>query len=156
MSILKRTLRLASATCASRAGVSSVELALATPVLVGLLGLLVDFGVGFYQKMQVFDAAQAGAQYATVHGWDSTAIQNAVTNATPLTGIAASPAPSQACGCPNGTSVDAATCGSTCTNGQTAGTYVTVSAQATYTPMLSYPIFGSTVTLSAQSVARIQ
>jgi len=156
MTIVKRLVRLASAACRSREGVSSVEFALAAPLLAGLLALLVDFGIGFYDKMQVDDAAQAGAQYAVVHGWDSTAIQNAVTNATPLSGISASPAPTQTCGCPNGTGVTTASCGATCTNGQTAGTYVTVSSQATYTPMLSYPIFGSTITLTGQSVARIQ
>ena len=137
-------------------GVAAVEFALATPLLATILTVLVDFGFGFYEKMQVEDAAQAGAQYALLYGWDSTAIQNAVTNATPLSGLSATPAPTKTCGCPSGTSVTAATCGATCSNGLSAGTYVTISAQATYTPLISYAVMGSTVTLSAQSVARIQ
>jgi Flp pilus assembly protein TadG len=137
-------------------GVAAVEFALATPLLAAILTVLVDFGFGFYEKMQVEDAAQAGAQYALIYGWNSTAIQNAVTSATPLSGLTATPAPTQTCGCPSGTSVAAATCGSTCSNGLPAGTYVTVSAQATYTPLISYAVMGSTVTLSAQSIARIQ
>jgi Flp pilus assembly protein TadG len=137
-------------------GVSAVEFALAAPLLATILTVLVDFGFGFYQKMKVEDAAQAGAQYALLNGWDQSAIQNAVTNATNLSGLTATPAPSQACGCPSGSSVSAATCGTLCSNGLTAGTYVTVNAQATYTPMISYPVMGSSVTLSAQSVVRIQ
>jgi Flp pilus assembly protein TadG len=137
-------------------GVAAVEFALAAPLLAAILTVVVDFGFGFYEKMQVEDAAQAGAQYALLYGWNSTNVQNAVTGATSLSGITATPAPSQSCGCPSGTAVTATTCGSTCSNGLTAGTYVTVNAQATYTPLISYAVMGSSVTLSAQSVVRIQ
>ena len=137
-------------------GVAAVEFALAAPLLATILTVLVDFGFGFYEKMQVEDAAQAGAQYALLNGWNQTNIQNAVTGATTLSGLTATPAPSESCGCPSGTAVAAATCGSTCANGLTAGTYVTVNAQATYTPLISYAVMGSSVTLSAQSMVRIQ
>jgi Flp pilus assembly protein TadG len=156
MSILKRILRLVSTTRKSQDGVSSVEFALAAPMLAAILALLVDFGMGFYEKLQVYDAAQAGAQYAVVHGWDSTAIENAVTNATTLTGVRASPSPAQSCGCPSSSGVTSATCGSTCSNGLSAGTYVTVNAQVSYSPLMTSPILGSTITLTAQSIARIQ
>ena len=129
------------------------------PLLVALLIPMVDFGIGFYHQMQVQDAAQAGAQYALIHGWNSAnsnAIQLAVTNATSLTSISPSPAPVESCGCPQGTSVAAVSCGGTCTNGQTAGTYVTVSATAIYYPLLTYSILGQSVTLTAQAMARIQ
>jgi len=137
-------------------GVAAVEFALAAPLLATILTVLVDFGFGFYEKMKVEDAAQAGAQYALLYGWDSTAIENAVTSAATLSGLTATPAPTKTCGCPSGTSVSAAACGSTCSNGLSAGTYVTVSAHATYTPLISYPVMGTTVTLSSQSVVRIQ
>jgi hypothetical protein len=110
----------------------------------------------FYQKMQVENAAQAGVQYAMAHGWNSTAIQNAVTAATSLSSLTASPAPSQSCGCPAGEAVTAAACGSTCAGGQSVGTYVTVSAQVVYRTLVPYPAIGSSLTLSAQSTARIQ
>ena len=79
-------------------GVAAVEFALATPLLATILTVLVDFGFGFYEKMQVKDAAQAGAQYALLYGWDSTAIQNAVTSASTLSGLTATPAPTNAVG----------------------------------------------------------
>lgn len=117
---------------------------------------MIDLGAGFQQQMQVQDAAQAGAQYALVHGWNLTAIKNAVTSATTLSGIQASPAPAKSCGCPQGTSVAAASCGGTCASGQPVGTYVTVSAQAVYSPLIPYPMFGQAVALSAQASVRIQ
>ena len=156
MPTAKRWLRDSVASLRSISGVSSVEFALAAPMLATILALLVDFGVGFYEKMQVNDAAQAGAQYAIEHGWDSTAISNAVTGATTLSGVSASPAPAQSCGCPSTSGLTTVTCGTTCTGGLTAGTYVTVSAQVSYSPLMSSPILGSTITLTAQSIARIQ
>jgi Flp pilus assembly protein TadG len=139
----------------ARDGNAAVEFSLAAPVLTIMLVPMVDIGMGVYQQMQVQDAAQAGAQYAMAHGWNSSSIQSAVTSATALS-VSATPAPSKSCGCPDGSSVSAATCGSTCSDGQPAGSYVTVSAQATYTPLLPYPAMGSSVTLSAQATARIQ
>jgi hypothetical protein len=42
----------------------------------------VDLGLGINRKMQVENAAQAGAQYAVVHGFAASSISNAVTQAT--------------------------------------------------------------------------
>jgi len=145
-----------TATFRSYDGVASVEFALGLPVLVTILTLLVDFGMGFYEKMEVEDAAQAGTHYAILYGWDSSAIQNAVTGATTLSGLSASPAPTKTCGCATGSAITVMDCSATCANGLSPGTYVTVNAQATYTPLIAYPVFGSSVTLTAQSVARIE
>jgi Flp pilus assembly protein TadG len=139
----------------ARDGNAAVEFSVAAPILAIMFVPMIDIGMAVYQKMQVQDAAQAGAQYAMAHGWNSSAIQSAITSATALS-VSASPAPSKSCGCPDGSSVSAATCGSTCSDGQNAGTYVTVGAQATYTPLLPYPAMGSSVTLSAQATARIE
>jgi Flp pilus assembly protein TadG len=137
-------------------GNAAMEFGILAPMLATIFVPLVDLGMGFYQKMQVENAAQAGVQYAMAHGWNSTAIQNAVTAATSLSSLTASPAPSQSCGCPAGEAVTAATCGSTCAGGQSVGTYVTVSAQVVYRTLVPYPAIGSSLTLSAQSTARIQ
>ena len=139
----------------ARDGSAAMEFSIAAPVLAIIFIPLIDIGMGVYQQMQVQDAAQAGAQFAMAHGWNSSAIQSAVTSATGLS-VSASPAPSKSCGCPDGSSVSPAACGSTCPGGRTAGTYVTVGAQATYVPLLPYPTMGSSVTLSAQATARIQ
>ena len=50
-----------------RAGAAAVEMAFLAPILVLLAAGVVDFGVGYYDKMLVVDAAQAGAAYAQVN-----------------------------------------------------------------------------------------
>ena len=143
-------------------GVAAVEFALAAPLLMGALVPVADLGIAFAKQQQVRQAVQAGAQYASSHPWDqyaSAAIAGAVTAATPLSGITLSPSPYRQCGCPSGTDgaggIANATCDSTCLSGQTAGYYVVVSAQLTYTPVLPYSLLGSSKILSAQSMIRV-
>jgi Flp pilus assembly protein TadG len=139
-----------------RDGTSAVEFAIVAPFLVALLVPIVDLGMGFYTKMQVQNAAQAGVQYAILRGWNSSAIQNAETAATTLSSITALPAPTQSCNCLSGTSMTAISCSSTCPDGSTPGVYVTVNAQASYSTLVPYPQLDSPVTLKAQSTVRIQ
>ena len=153
---LTSSIKRAAALLRAPEGNAVMEFGLVAPMLGAILVPLIDVGIGFYQSMQVQDAAQAGAQYAMAHGWNRSAIQNAVTNATTLPTVNASPQPTRSCGCPGGATVVSATCGSSCSDGKPAGTYVTVSAQAVYKTLVSYPALGSSVTLSAQSTARIQ
>jgi Flp pilus assembly protein TadG len=135
--------------------VAAVEFAITAPLLIGMLIPIVDLGMGIAKNTQLRNAAQAGAQYAFVNGWDSAAIQNAVTNATKLSPIEALPAPSQSCGCPTGATVTTVACGSVCSDGANAGTYVTVNARSSYAPVLPYPLLGNPVTLVATSIVRI-
>jgi len=137
-------------------GNAAVEFGMVTPIVAAIFVPSIDVGMGVYQQMQVQDAAQAGAQYAMAHGWNITAIQNAVTGATTLATVSALPAPTLVCGCPGGSSVVSAACGGTCPNGQPVGTYVTVNAEGTYTTLIPYPVLGTSVTLSAQATARIR
>jgi Flp pilus assembly protein TadG len=138
------------------AGAAAIEFAIVVPILILTMIGVVDFGVGYYRKMQVQDAAQIGAQYAMRHGFDTAAIQNAIANATSFTGITASPAPTEYCGCPSSSGVAAVSCTATCTGGTTPGTYMTVSAQGTYTTILPYPLIDSSFTFNAQSTVRMQ
>ena len=79
-----------------RGGNTAIEFAMIAPILAGMLVGMTDLGVGIYENMEVRNAAQAGAQYAIAKGWDSTAIQNAVTGSSSMSGISASPAPAGA------------------------------------------------------------
>jgi len=137
-------------------GVAAIEFAVIVPTLVLMMICTVDLGMGIYRKMQVQNAAQAGAAYAMFHGFAADSISTAVTSATSFSGIAASPAPSQSCGCASNTGVTSATCSSTCSGGSVTGTYVTVSAQGTYNTILPYPMIPNSFTLAAQSTVRIQ
>jgi Flp pilus assembly protein TadG len=137
-------------------GAAAVEFGIMIPLLSLMVISVTDVGLAVYRKMQVEGAAQAGAQYAIVRGFDANGITNAVTSATNSSAISASPSPVQFCGCPTSGGVSSVTCGTVCTGGAQAGTYATVSAQATYYTMINYQIVGPSYTVSAQSTARLQ
>jgi Flp pilus assembly protein TadG len=156
---LRRAANILAALRRAKGGTAAVEFALAAPVLLGLLVPVADLGIAYSEKNQIQQAAQAGAQYAAFHPWNTnspTDIANAVRTASNLPGVAATPAPTQLCGCPSGSAVTAASCTSTCSTGESAGYYVVVNAQAPYTPKLPYSVLGDSVTLAAQSTIRIR
>lgn len=138
-------------------GAAAVEFAFIAPLLVAMLIFVTDLGIGFYRKMQVENAAQAGAQYAAVNGFSTSSVSNAVLAATSFSGISASPAPTQFCGCPTSTGVTAAaSCSSACSGGSAPGTHVTASAQADYSTIFSYPGIPSSYNFTAQATVRVQ
>ena len=51
----------------SQAGQAMVELALTLPILLMLIGGIVDFGWLFYNKIALNNAAREGARYAVIH-----------------------------------------------------------------------------------------
>jgi Flp pilus assembly pilin Flp len=141
-------------------GVTMIEFAFIAPVIAVLIIGIIDFGMGLWQQMEVADAAEVGAAYAAANGWNSSVsgIENAVTGATGLSSIAASPAPTWPpwCGCPSASSgITAATCGSPCSDGSLAGHYITVSAQSSYSTILPWPGISRPMTLSYSTYARI-
>lgn len=140
----------------AESGASAVEFALILPVLGVMLAGTVDFSLAMWNQMQVGNAARAGAGYAVAYGYDSAKISTAITSATGATGVSASPAPAQSCGCPSGTSaITPMTCGAVCTNGATAGTYVTSSARSSYSLIFPWPGMSNPVSLSATTTVRI-
>jgi Flp pilus assembly protein TadG len=166
--LLRPSLTWISALTHDRRGVSAVEFGLAAPVFLAALSPLIDLGLAFSQQIRVNQAVEAGAQYAAVNQYNSdtwaTNVQNAVTNATTLT---VSPiVGSETCRCPNATNTaivthdTATTCGTAnggtaCSDGTEPGYYITISATATYTSVMPYPIINNP-TLSSQAIVRIQ
>jgi Flp pilus assembly protein TadG len=151
--------RSGAAMARSTNGTSVVEFAVSAPILLGLLVPVADLGMAFAQRQQVQQAVQAGAQYAASHRWHRDApdeIATAVRAATTISGLSVTPAPYQVCGCPSGTAVATMTCGTTCSNGQTAGYYVVIGAEVSYTPVLPYSALSSQTTLTGQSTVRIR
>jgi Flp pilus assembly protein TadG len=136
--------------------VAAIEFAIVAPVLIVALVCTADLGLGIYHKMQVENAAQAGAQYAATNGYAASSISAAVTNTTGYSGISATPAPYQFCGCASDSGITTASCSTTCSGGFAAATYVTVSAQATYTTILPYPILPSSFTFTSAATVRLQ
>jgi Flp pilus assembly protein TadG len=140
----------------ANSGIAAIEFAILGAVLCLIVVAVGDLGMGFYSYMQVQTSAQVGAQYAALHGFDSTAISNAVTSATSVTGVTASPAPQQFCGCVSGATVTTVTCGNVCADGMTAGTYVSASAVRDYATLISYPGFPASYHQTATSTVRIK
>lgn len=136
-------------------GVAAIEFAILIPLLLAMLICAVDLGTGLFRLMQVQNSAQAGAQYAIVQSFDSSAISNVVVNATGLAGISAVPVPKLYCGCGDAAGITTVSCGSTCPAGKIYGQYVSVSAQANYSPLLPYPLIAQNFTLTAQADVRM-
>lgn len=137
-------------------GVAAIEFAVIVPVLIVLMVCTVEFGLAFHHRMQVHNAAQAGAQYAMVRGFNASAITSAVLNATSYAEISATPAPTQFCGCATEAGVTETACGTPCPGGTTPGSYVRVSAHAVHRTLVPYPLVPETFTFSSQSTVRIQ
>jgi Flp pilus assembly protein TadG len=143
-------------------GAALVEFTVLAPMLLTFAIYTMDFGLIVYTKMEVQDAAQAGAQYAIVtNGYDATSISSAATNATKLTAVTITS--SEFCGCPSTTAVTfcSASCNtcSTATCGVSAqGHYVTVTATptTTYKPIIPFGLVPSSYTVSATSTVRIR
>jgi Flp pilus assembly protein TadG len=139
--------------CDSR-GIAAVEFAMIVPILLLMFVCISDFGIGIYTNMQVENAAQYGAEYAVVNGYDTSAITNAVRGSTSLNNISVSP--TQFCGCPSGSSITSTSCTATCSDGSTAGTFVQVSVAHDYSTLISYPGLPASFHLASQSTARLQ
>jgi len=137
-------------------GIAATEFAIFAPMLVVAMIGVADLGMGIHRKMQVQNAAQAGAAYAMVNGFSANSITSSVLNATSFAGISAEPAPTWSCGCPSSVGTTGASCNSTCADGTVAGVYVTVSAQGTYNTLVPYPGLTSTFNFTSQSTVRIQ
>lgn len=64
----------------SEKGQAMVEMALVLPILILIIGGIVDFGWLFYNKLALNNAAREGARYAAIHyhlstDWNAQAVQ---------------------------------------------------------------------------------
>ena len=137
-----------------RSGASAVEFAILLPFLMTLVAGLCDFGLAVFTGIQVQEAAQAGAEYALLKGYDSANIQTAMRNATIFGSNITAGTPTKNTYCMTDlTTVVAA--GSSCGGSEKAGTYVTVTASKTYTTLIPWPGIPSSISFSARSIVRI-
>ena len=150
-------------------GAALVEATIIAPILVVMGVYTGDFGLLFYNKMEVQNAAQAGAQWAVANRvYNVSAIQTAGQKATSLSGVTVTP--SAFCGCstdssgnPAVTQLTSGTCtgttnvvNSTCNSTGVVGNYVTVTATYAYTSFVPYGLIVSSYTNSSTTTMRIQ
>jgi Flp pilus assembly protein TadG len=81
-------------------GGALVEATILAPILLAMGVYAADFGLFFYTKMEVQNAAQAAVDWAVANRtFNSLNMQNAGTSATTISGVNFTPAPTQICGC---------------------------------------------------------
>jgi Flp pilus assembly protein TadG len=136
-----------------------LELCLILPVLLLLLVGTIELGRAAYFKIEVADAARAGALYAAqsmADAVDGNGILQAVQNNAQdlaLTGANVS-TPPLACVCPGSASVTTGSCpGGGCTNPQV---YVTVNTTYSLSPLLQYPGLPTSFSLNGSSTMPVR
>jgi Flp pilus assembly protein TadG len=158
-------------------GVALVEATIFVPILVVMSICVMDFGLVYYNKMEMQNAAQAGAQWAIANGvYNCSSINAAATNATKLPASEVMVTSSEFCACSEDSSGNpvvthltspaactSAACtlvpNSTCPSGSgVVGNYVTVSATPTtaYHSLITFRLISSTPDISATTMVRIQ
>lgn len=88
----------------STSGNAAVEFVIIAPLLVLLLGGIVEIGLAIRSSFALQNAVLTGANVASHKGWDSTAIRTAMTNSSPRV-ASATITVTRSCGCPSGTSI---------------------------------------------------
>jgi Flp pilus assembly protein TadG len=145
-------------------GAALIEMGLIGPVVAAMFLAMVDVSLWMVAKMSVDRAARAGAEYAQAHSdanFNAQRISSAVGSATTarsyMSAVSASPAPTQWYGCPNITSgvATATSSAAVCSTGMTAGTYVTVNAQSTFTFPVPWGGHNNANTIAAAATVRI-
>lgn len=155
----------------SCSGVAATEFAIVAPALLTVLAGLADFGLAFGKSAQIEQAVAAGATYAFaaqqeigVGGIISASAVQAVVQAS----LNLSPAPTVTItgpqpGCtstnnaasPPVTTLTSGAYGQPCPNGNPVGTYIVISVQYTYQPLMPSYSMMATTTLSATSTVRL-
>jgi Flp pilus assembly protein TadG len=136
-------------------GAAALELALVAPLLMILVVGAAEIGTTVYEGMEAQNAAEAGALYASKHGFDAAGIASAVSNSTANAGLSATPAPTQFCGCPVSGGITEISCTSLCAGGTAPGQYVRVNARITHQPLVSFTGLTVPVTVSGEAIIRL-
>jgi Flp pilus assembly protein TadG len=142
---------------------AALEFALATPLLVVILGGAADYGLAQFYRTSLANAVAAGCEYAYLTGTGVTAanIQTVVTNTMFLpAGGAANltvtvTGPKGYCVTGSGPTMSAATVPSTCSDGSAAGTYVLVTATYTNTGLMHGFMGAASEAMTEAATARL-
>ena len=127
----------------ARDGLGAIEFGFIAPVLLTLLLGILDFGMAFWQEMEISNAADAGAQWGMSNTYDapidqtSPSIQSVAQSATNLSGITVSS--TNPCGCPTSSGVTVYSCGSTCPDSTTPQPYIVVNTHICYSTLFTWP-----------------
>lgn len=143
-----------------RRGAAAVELAVAFPLVLVLLGNLVDYGLMLRRHTQLATGVANAASYASRTGADvaTGTLQSITTSSSWLTGATAS-ATAATCRCPSGTPTTLGAevaCSVTCASGGTAQKYLTVTGTYPYVPTFPYVVGAGTRTLTHSATVMVR
>jgi len=114
-------------------GVAAIEFALVAPLLIALVMAIIDIGMATYAKREAHAAAQAGAQFSLIAGWEPADIEAVAAGSSTLAAPLITVERVWACSQPTGLSFVAE--GSSCGSGG-AGTYVRVTVDPQFSSIL--------------------
>jgi Flp pilus assembly protein TadG len=120
-------------------GLGAIEFGFIAPVLLLMLLGVLDFGMAFWQQMEIAGATDAGAQWGMTNTYDSNSITSVVQAATSLSVPTANISPSNPCGCASSSGVTTYACTSTCPDGSAPKIYIFVSAHVCFKPIFTWP-----------------
>ncbi len=135
-------------------GLGAIEFALVAPFLLTMLLGILDFGMAFWEQMQIANAADAGAQWAMTNGYNATTITSVAQSATDLSLPSGSVSPQNVCGCASGTTVTMSgtpPCTGTCSDGSTPQAYVVVDTRICYSTLFNWQPLGLSYCSSGNS-----
>jgi Flp pilus assembly protein TadG len=155
----------------SRRGSAAVEFAVACPVLILMIGGAADYGLAQCQRSQLALAVAAGAEYAYYTGAGvitsniTTVIQStfsSVTSQQSAVSVAYSsvtpgvPSPGWYCITGSGPSVTSSSSGTVCTDGTSAGYYISMKATYTNTGIMNGFLGLANLPMTEQATVKIQ
>ena len=146
----------------NQSGSAFLEFALVSLIMIPIFFAVIDYSRVFYYGSIVQGAARAGTQYAAYQApnhSNTTAVQSAATadaanvpSAQNFTATA-----TYWCQCSNTTPITASvSCTSTCGSGDSMYVYSQVNTQLTFSTFFQYPLLPQSITVTGQSILRVQ
>ncbi len=143
----------------SRRASAAIEFAIACPTMLLMFCGMADYGLALWDKSMLANAVAQGGYYAFLTGTSvsGATVRTMVQNASTLSGVTAT-VTGPACYCITGTplALASATCGATCTDGTTVGSFVKVVATYTYSSILPAYSELNNPTMTRQTIVRLQ
>jgi Flp pilus assembly protein TadG len=154
----------------SRRATAALEFAVATPMLVVMLGGAADYGLAQFDRAMLANAVSAGANYAILVGTSVTTanITSVVQNVSTLPNAATTvtvtytsispgvPSPGWYCVWGTAPTVTSSTSGGTCTDGSSAGYYISLKATYSFNGLMSGFMSASSNTITEQATVKVQ
>ena len=138
----------------AQSGMSSIEMAVVTPLVLLMLIGVIDFGRVYYTAITVENAARAGVSYGAVDPSNADHLakivqmaENEAQNISPVIAVA-----DKFCECKDGSAVD---CEDTCDDG-TMRVFVRVNVEKTFSTIIGYPGIPKKITLNREATMRAE